>query len=321
MPEPQYDVAISFLSVDGPLAAAVCSGLGEGLKVFFYPRNQEALAGTNGLESMREPFLPENSRVVVVLYRDRWGQTQWTGVEEIAIRDRCLKDKFQSLLFLMLDNTSVPPAWLPHTHVRFNYAEFGLEQALGAIKARVKERGGAITPLTPLRRAELYKQEQEYFEDRKNLRSHNARSVIGLQTSLLFDRIKALCSEINSANDMGIKFFSESTGKACHIRNNRVSLTVDVQWSNFDCELVVREFDRRLAVPAIGEQPIYPGGQPRETRAKRFTPELNRAREYGWIDGGESSTFVRSDALADKILIDFMNLVERANNTVYSAFW
>lgn len=316
MPEPQYDVAISFLSADESVATAVCSGLSEGLKVFYYPRNQEALAGTDGLESMRQPFLPENSRVVVVFYRDRWGQTPWTGVEEVAIRDRCLKDKFQSLFFLMLDNTSVPPAWLPDTHVRFNYAEFGLEQAIGAIKARVKERGGAIAPLTPLRRAELYKQEQEYLEEKRDFHSHNNRAVIGHQTSLLFDKIKTLCSEINSANDMGLQFFAENSGISCHIRNYRVSVTVNVQWSNFDCELVVREFDRRLAVPALGEQPIYAGGQPREKRARRFTPELSRAREYGWIEEGQSSAFITGEALADQILIDFVNLVETADNTV-----
>ena len=128
---------------------------------------------------------------------------------------------------------------------------------------------------------------------------------------MLFDRIKTLCAEINSANDMGIQFFSERTGTGCHIRNYRVSLTVTLQWANFDCQLVVREFERKLAVPALGEQPIYAGGQPRETRTRRSTPELNRAREYGWIEEGPASTFMSCDALADRIVIDFVNLIEK----------
>ena len=53
---PKYDVAISFLFEDQNLAAAIYDKLSEGLKVFFYPRNQEELAGTDGLESMRKPF-------------------------------------------------------------------------------------------------------------------------------------------------------------------------------------------------------------------------------------------------------------------------
>ena len=40
----------------------------EGLRVFFYPRHQEETAGTDGLESMRRPFL--DCRVMVVLYRE-----------------------------------------------------------------------------------------------------------------------------------------------------------------------------------------------------------------------------------------------------------
>ena len=55
--EPQYDVAISFLSKDEPTAAALRDRLSECLSVFFYPRNQEQLAGTDGLETMRPPKL------------------------------------------------------------------------------------------------------------------------------------------------------------------------------------------------------------------------------------------------------------------------
>ena len=78
--KPKYDVAISFHSKDEPTAAALHEHLSEGLEVFFYPRSQEDLAGTNGLESMKEPFA-DNSRVNVVLFREPWGQTPWTGVE------------------------------------------------------------------------------------------------------------------------------------------------------------------------------------------------------------------------------------------------
>lgn len=49
-----------------------------------------------------------------------------------------------------------PPPWLPHTHVIFNYADYGPEQAVGAIKARVQERGGTIEPLSALKRAREY---------------------------------------------------------------------------------------------------------------------------------------------------------------------
>jgi hypothetical protein len=52
------------------------------------------------------------------------------------------------LFFIVLDKTSTLPIWLPGNYVRFNYADFGVEQAVGAIKARVQENGGVLTPLT-----------------------------------------------------------------------------------------------------------------------------------------------------------------------------
>ncbi len=113
MAQPRFDVAISFLSADEPIAAALHNALSNELEVFFYPRSQEVLAGMDGLEAMRAPFFLEQFRVVVVLYREPWGETPWTGAEALAIKDRCLKDRFQSLFFLTLDKTSALPAWLP----------------------------------------------------------------------------------------------------------------------------------------------------------------------------------------------------------------
>jgi hypothetical protein len=174
---PQYDVAISFLSRDEPIGAALRDRLSDGLKVFFYPRNQEQLAGTDGLATMRTPFLSD-SRVVVVLYREPWGRTPWTGVEQTAIQEGCLNQGWQRLFFIVLDKTNELPIWIPQTHVRFNYNDFGLEQAIGAIKARVQECGGVIEPMTALRRAGLYEEERRYSEDRRQIDSYEGLQII-----------------------------------------------------------------------------------------------------------------------------------------------
>ena len=131
------------------------------------------------------------------------------------------------------------------------------------------------------------------------------------EAAKLLSHIKALCAQVTDEGTIAIEFYSE--GAHCHVRTARVSLTVTLQWANFDCELVVREFDRRLAVPARGEQPIYVGGQPRETRVARFLPDLNRAREFGWIEQGQSSRFVTCDALANQVIIQLVDLAERAD--------
>src|SRR5665213_3695102 len=109
---PKYDVAISFLQQDVNTAEALARKLGEVFDVFFYPDRQEELAGKDGLEGFREPFY-DNSRLNVVLYRDGWGQTRFTGVEERAIKDACFNNGgYDRLFFLMLDET------VSYTHLR-----------------------------------------------------------------------------------------------------------------------------------------------------------------------------------------------------------
>src|SRR5229473_3562707 len=108
MPVNQYDVAVSFLVQDQRIAQALNDELeASGLNVFFFPRKQEELAGTNGMESMRAPFL--EARVNVVLFRKPWGETPWTRVEDSAISERCFKGGWSSLMFVQLDKTSPLP--------------------------------------------------------------------------------------------------------------------------------------------------------------------------------------------------------------------
>lgn len=143
----KYDVAISFLYEDLALAQALKEKVINGLEVFFFPGAQEVLAGTDGLESMREPFRHQ-SRLNVVLYRPKWGHTPSTAVEEIAIRESCLDNSFRNIFVYVIENTGVLPKWLPDTHVYFSSAYYTLDEAVGAIKARFRT-AAANTSLSP----------------------------------------------------------------------------------------------------------------------------------------------------------------------------
>lgn len=299
---------MSFLSADEAIASALYNALSNGLEVFFYPRKQEALAGTNGMESMRMPFL-EDSRLVVVLYREQWGKTPWTGVEQTAIQERCLSQGWQSLFFMMLDNTSSPPPWLPRTHIRFNYADFGIEQAVGAIKARVQESGGVIKPLSALKRAEMYRNEAEFQNERQQLRSHAGSVNVHEKTAELFGTIKKLCDDINGRGSLRIQFAADE--RQCHLRHDCVSLLVTLSDLYTGPELVVREFDKRLGFG--NEMLFYVQGKPRLIRESKFLPDINRAGEYGWEEEGYPSKFICSDVLANTIVVQFVDLVERAD--------
>jgi hypothetical protein len=109
----KYDAAISFLVQDAAPAQSLYDKLSDGLRVFFFPRSQEDLAGTDGLESMRVA-IKIDSFLNVVLYRERFGgNTPWTAAKAAAVRDSCLATGFRSLFFFVVEPTKKLPDWLP----------------------------------------------------------------------------------------------------------------------------------------------------------------------------------------------------------------
>jgi hypothetical protein len=125
----KYDVAISFLLRDEPKAEAIYWKLSEGLQVNFFPRSQEELVGTDSLQSRRKPFF-DDSRVILVLYREVWGKTPWTRDEHDAIKEDCRLYGWRRLFFIVLDEETALPSWLPPYFVSFNFDDYGLEQYL-----------------------------------------------------------------------------------------------------------------------------------------------------------------------------------------------
>jgi hypothetical protein len=314
VPEPQYDVAISFLAKDEPIAAAIYDRLASGLKVFFFPRSQEELAGTDGLESMRTPFLT-GSRVNVVLYRDGWGQTPWTRVEESAIKDACLGRGWSTLFFIMLEKASRLPIWLPNTHVRFNFDDYGIDQAVGAIKARVQSVGGVIERPSAKADALRVRREQQFLADRDGLfrdRRWITETVLPTVKTLLAT-IDRKAKEIQKETEISVR--SGANERHCVLTNDRVSLylawrqefvntisNADITAAAFKCQL-----------PLPGERMISTDPLPPKLEQYRFKPELSITRDLRWVNEARPAELLSTDDLADKCVRIFLDLVSKAN--------
>jgi hypothetical protein len=304
------------LAKDEATARALADKLeASGFEVFFFPRNQEELAGTNGMESMRTPFFL--SRVNVVMFRDPWGKTPWTGVEQTAITERCLETGWETLMFVQLDDTSAIPKWLPKTHVRFALSAYGLEQLAGAIKARVQEQGGAVKPPDPMTEARRVKRQADYLRDRESLmrdrRWIEAEVHGNLQAT--FVRVQELVAKINSEHGLQIDIGSNGY-QSCVMRCRYVSLGIGwnqpiynsvVNDNNGECYLRVAEFSGALVIPGRNEMTWE---KPQQLKEHRFKPDVSETRELVWTLGWER---VAADALADRIVLILMDLIDRMN--------
>jgi hypothetical protein len=317
--KPEYDVAISFLAKDEAIAAAIHRKLSETLNVFFFPRNQSELAGTDGMVSMRKPFL-DKPHVTVVLYREQWGKTPWTQIEETAIKEACLASGWKRLFFIALDRSSSFPDWLPEYHVRYNWESFGLDEAVGAIKARALENGAQQEFLTPLKRAETLRADELYRRDKSNMNSQEGIAAILDKVSELFEEIEKHCKEVNAQGHLQIRHSKDlkkgTTNQSCILTDNRVGMIVTwrQQYSNLldHSGLFVQEYIGGLILHHETSSLMY-FDQPQLLHETNYDPELSLGREYGWKQE-KSTEFISSIALAQKCVIQFMDLVDRYAN-------
>lgn len=308
----KWDVAISFLIQDVSIAEALFTELSKGLKVFFSPRRQEDIAGTDGMETFRNTFL-KDSRLNVVVYRERWGTTPWTAVEANAIRDSCVQNQFRNIFVFNIENTRVFPDWLPHNHMRFDLGEYTLDQVVGAIKLRVSEQGGHYEPMTPQKQAQIMKGEQEYLWERAGILSIDNLPKIKTELHRLFSTIEEGCLTIQNDGTLDIEC-EVNGGDACILRCEQVGMIL--RWNQpygnvlQKSMLFVESYRGHLRFNRDPDMRVH-YHPPDLLERLKYDPDLSRAREFGWKLSEDSTEFVPSETVAQNSLMEFLKLVEK----------
>ena len=306
----EYDVAISFLSRDSDTAVAIADRLAP-LSVFCFPRNQEELAGNDGMEAFRNAFRHQ-SRTQVVLFRAGWGETPWTRVEQTAITERCLAEGWRGLFFVALDDAD-RPNWVPDTEIHFDLTTYTMDQLAGAVKARAQELGAEIRVETPIERArraqasaEYETQTRELFRGQEgvNLARQEAASMCDLIASSITDAAQDLGIEIRQARTIrhGIGWSAPTAG--CQAIFNSYANMIDAE-RGFEVTL----FKHNIVLP--GENLMYANpNMPQRHSHDCF--RIRRSMELGMCWEIQDGSLLSSNNLADKILNDFWSVYEES---------
>ena len=207
------------------------------------------------------------------------------------------------------------PIWLPNTHIRFNLEDYGIEQAVGAIKARVQEMGGTVTGPDAKSDAIRVHQEAQFLADRERLFRNQRWIMENVLPAVrgLFAAIDNLSGEVRS--ETGIKFESGANEGQCVLTNNRISLHVGWRQPYInviaeDAYIIATEFDAQIALP--GQQLMY-WRQPKQLKRYRFKPALSLERELCWSAEDDPEGLLSSPQLADKCVRLFLDLLGRWN--------
>jgi hypothetical protein len=302
----EYDVAFSFLAQDEALAVRLGDLLQDRMRVFIYSRRQGEVAGTDGEQTFTRVF-GERSRLVVVLYRDGWGKSPWTRIEETAIRNRAYEHGYDFVKFIPLTESPHLPEWLPRTQLWIGLSRWGIEGAATVIEARLQELGTEPHPETVEARAARLERQLQFEAQRKRF----LNSAAGVEAVIReFETLRgALEEHIRAANAAApsISLNLMAHGNELVVRGLRYGLGVyfHYRYSNtLD--------DGHVEVSLWTAHPPFEGiryaiEKPKRVAHLRFTLDLLPERQVAWVSADVPDRTFTSDALAAFIVSFYMD--------------
>ena len=272
----EWDVAISFLSGDKNTARELYELLSPTLNCFFYERDQESIAGRDGMDTFTEIFRVK-SRLNVVLFRAGWGETDWTGVEAAAIKDSALHTRYRSAFIAAVEDNSSLPVWVPETLLYFSLRQFGIQQLAGAIRAKALELGAKHRTESVIERSE-----------RLARRSADANERAAFESTR--ESYQQLAQEIRDAFEAAktlIRQIAERVGKMpTHIDVDQSTCTVKIGRISVVLEWEPRYQAARDSALIVRVYELTPENEYRETFEPRqretFLVRYGEARTWRW---------------------------------------
>jgi hypothetical protein len=277
----EYDVAISFLSRDINVALQIADLLKGQLRTFVYPREQEAAAATDGLTAFREVFR-DNARVSVVLMRAGWGETPWTGVEEVAIRDRCLANKFKNLVVVQLERCDLP-SWIPESYVSFDLQLYAIQEIVGIVKGKATELHADLRVPTSADRAEALQRRRDFDRETRTLLENSNRPFIHSYGDLKREIQQRL---VQIEQRTGWSFVCGEPGAViggfiCSAEGRTIQLVTESVYVNTAREGKLRVREYGIAIPLQEASRMFMPFSKLEPLS-RATLQLRRTPELGW---------------------------------------
>ena len=170
-----------------------------------------------------------------------------------------------------------------------------------------------------MRKAELFQADEQFRRDKLRMNSEAGIRAVNESVAELFHRIEHQCADINATKGFlqircEISLEERNHTQNCALTNGQVGLIVT--WNQpYATELtvsalVVRAYGFGLMFASQLAQ-LMPYDQPHPISEVKFQADLSRTREYGWRQDKNESEFVSSAVLAEKIVMQFVDLVNR----------
>jgi hypothetical protein len=307
----KYDVAFSFLQDDEQLVLEIADRVRGRVNpyTFVYTERQSELVGTDGMETLSRLFAQE-ARVVVVMYREGWGETNWTRIEQDAIRNRAFDQGWDFSIFVILDKPATLPAWLPKTRLQFGFERYGIDGLASVIEERVQDKGGTVHTESVVDYASRLNKENDYKRQKGGwYSSQDGVTQAAEEARRLFGELERISSEITSKfPDVSISFEASYGDRVLYSRG----ISLGLAWSTGmylntleGSYLIVKLFKGRVSFRP------YTLSKPELIEDTRYDIDLDRTLRLGWREQRGEKRFYTSEQLADALI---RHLLDAAKN-------
>jgi hypothetical protein len=292
----KYDVAFSFLAQDEGLATELNDLLQDRVRTFLYSKKQGEIAGKDGEQSFNTVF-GEEARAVVVLYRQGWGETPWTRIEQTAIRNRAFEHGYDFAKFIPLDEKPTLPNWLPRTQIWIGLKRWGISAAAGVIEARIQELGGEPHEEDVLERAARLERSFEFSNRKKQfLNSYEGVKIANQEFGVIHEELGSLINQIKvSSSKLSFNLKHEDNTIVVLSQAPALSITWRYHYAN-------SLNNAEVQVSFWRGHPPFPGAisldKPTKLSAERFTFNLLPNGQYCWASSSPPNRVYTSQDLA-----------------------
>lgn len=299
----KYDVAFSFLHKDEIIAFQVNDLIQDRLETFIYSKKQEELVGTDGEIKFNDVFF-KDSRIVVVLYREGWGQTPWTRIEETAIKNRAFESGWDFLLLVNLDTTSKLPAWIPKPYIWHDFERWKPEGLPPIIEYRVKQAGGHSRPESIEDKAKRFRRLKIAVEERNDFLKYGAAiEAANEEVKIIIELLKTSKTQLEDSSSNFLLRTGERPNQMYEFGHDDYFLCFNAldgfQYDISECKLIATIYQK------IGHY----GLNYSEKRFQRIEYKFDRdlMENNIWTSGPQSYT---SKELVHKWVSDFIKILE-----------
>ncbi|MDN3494229.1 TIR domain-containing protein [Winogradskyella bathintestinalis] len=295
MKEYEYDIAFSFLHQDEELALTLYDLLKERQKCFIYTESQKKLAGTDGEETFNRVFSIE-SRIVVILFRNEWGTSKWTRIEETAIRNRGFEEGYDFTILIPLENNVEPPKWLPKNRLWIGLKRWGIESAASVIEARAQEMGSSIKSSNLADKISIFENDVLKEEKTKRLlESQEGRTLASTEFQEIISVFRKLTDEILSKTENWNLIVRENSQSGIDILSYGYQLSIQFYPNQFTPYLFIALFKGYFNANGQAD----PFNPVQKISDKRYNVNINKFDQKGWSNREGKQNFQTSYKLSE----------------------